>query len=184
MRKRKKWILRYVERARQTLRLWLETSEVPVGLRPAIGPATTHGFYLIYPQVASELMFHVMVRGRYCEVNILVNYRDRNWDMLLSIEVDEVRKGSYFTCRWCCLEGEKKYFPSRYQLYADHLWEPFFAWVKKNICPDKKVSIFAVSDCGSSWAEVGSLSQVADHVTTRELVHSFAIIQSPPGGAV
>jgi len=154
---------------------------VPVGLRPEIGPATQHGFELIYPLVATELLFHVTVRERYCEVNIFVNYRDKNWDMLLSIEVEEVRKGAYFTCSWCCLEGDKKYFSSRCQLYADHLWEPFFAWVQENISPDKKVSIFAINSCGSSWAEVGTLNQVVEYVTARKFVHSFPIIQSPYG---
>ncbi len=113
--------MRRVERVLKTLLVWLEKSDMPPSLWPEIGDATLRGFDLIFPQAAQELLFPVTVYAQHFEINVWVKYREECWDIILWLDVGEVRKGAYFTCDLCCQEGEKKRFLSRYELYADNM---------------------------------------------------------------
>jgi len=66
------------------------------------------------------------------EISVAAEWDGGAWDLILDLDAYPVRVSGGFACRVC--EPEKRVvFPSLEGLWADHLFEPFLAWVNDEL---------------------------------------------------
>ena len=75
------------------------------------------------------------------------------WDVLLSLDVVPVQRGSEWVCSICEAEGRTKWFATPEALWRDHLFEPLEEWVVERLAPAEQVRFHRIG-CGSTWARL------------------------------
>jgi len=84
------------------------------------------------------------ITARPNNLGVWVEWQGVTWDALLDLDVlaGQTRQG--LTCRLC--EGSPHYWPSLEALWADHLFEPFLAWVNERYAKADAVLLFGNAD--------------------------------------
>ena len=76
-----------------------------------------------------------------CALTIPVDFNDRTWDLLISLDVlAKAQTGGGFVCDLC--EGSARVvFPTIEALWRDHLLDPFAAWIVEELLPAKVLAL-------------------------------------------
>ena len=79
------------------------------------------------------------------EVTVAAEWDGDAWDFILDLDASPVRVPGGFVCRIC--EPDKRVlFASRAALWADHLFEPFLAWVNDKLAVQPWLELIGTSD--------------------------------------
>jgi hypothetical protein len=102
----------------------------------------------------------------FVELQVFVDWEGSNWDLILILDCEPVRRADGYVCDLCPPE-DQKVFPSREALWRDHLFEPFLEWVNKDL---------ATADVIYLWSSPGK------GMTSARLLRSSAIREDDPSG--
>jgi len=100
------------------------------------------------------------------ELQVFVDWEGSNWDTILMLDCEPVRRADGYVCDLCPPE-DQKVFPSREALWRDHLFEPFLEWVNEDL---------ATADVIYLWSSPGK------GMTSARLLRSSAILEEDPCG--
>jgi hypothetical protein len=102
----------------------------------------------------------------FVELGVFVDWEGCNWDMILNLDCEPVRRADGYVCDLCPPEDQKE-FPNREALWRDHLFEPFLEWVNEDL---------ATADVIYLWSSPGK------GMTSARLLRSSAIPEVDPSG--
>lgn len=130
---------------------------------------------LSFKTLAPEIHFDVTAQGG----TIAVECKGRCWDLLGDYDLDERRNARGFYCG-LCLPGHRKYYRSRRLLWETHCFETLL----------QQINGFNESDCmflftkggGSTWVELGSISQMKSRQREEYLAYAFPVVRSGTRG--
>jgi hypothetical protein len=102
----------------------------------------------------------------FVELDVFVDWECRNWDLILILDCEPVRRANGYVCDLCPPE-DRKVFASPEALWRDHLFEPFLEWVNEDL---------ATADVIYLWSSPGR------GMTSARLLRSSATPEVDPSG--
>lgn len=84
-------------------------------------------------------------------INIGVIWQGELWDLLIDFDVDLLKISGGYVCD-LCIDEPRKIFPSRENLWRDHLFEPFLEWINNDLANAEVVGIYGTGGGGTTWA--------------------------------
>jgi len=93
------------------------------------------------------------------EVTVAANWDGEAWDLILDLDAYPVHVEGGYMCRIC---RPSALFPSREALWADHLFEPFLAWVNDALAPFPWLELVGTADSGF-WSAIMRRERGQDH---------------------
>jgi hypothetical protein len=102
----------------------------------------------------------------FVELEVFVDWEGSNWDLILNLDCEPVRRADGYICDLCPPE-DRKVFSSREALWRDHLFEPFLEWINEQL---------AQADV------IGLSGSPGEGMTRATLLRSSAIPEDDPPG--
>jgi hypothetical protein len=84
-------------------------------------------------------------------IMVVVEQAGEFYDALFDLDIEVKRTSEGYTCQRCDVE-EQVIFPSREDLWRDHLFEPLLVWVNEKLAIARGIRI--ASDGGCTWAKL------------------------------
>ncbi len=85
------------------------------------------------------------------EMTVAARWGDEAWDPILDLDAYPLRVEGGIICRIC---RPSALFESRTALWADHLFEPFLAWVNDTLAPSPWLELTGTADNGATSARL------------------------------
>lgn len=95
------------------------------------------------------------------EINVAVEWQNQCWDLLISFEVWLKHTAQGYYCSLCD-EYAGAFYPSRVELWRDHLFKPFLDWVNTELRSHQ--SLFIYGNEHASWASLTKINHENDEI--------------------
>ena len=83
---------------------------------------------------------------------VQVEWEGTNWDVILDLDTEPQSVDGGVVCGWCEPE-DRIIFPSEVELWRDHLFEPFLAWVNDELATADLLCLYGERD-HMTWAKL------------------------------
>ena len=87
------------------------------------------------------------------EIGIHAMHDGEWWDALIFFEASPTKKPGGYVCEYCLPEYEV-FYASRKDLWVDHMFEPFLAWVNETLSGMHWLSLCKTECGGARWADL------------------------------
>lgn len=84
-------------------------------------------------------------------IMVVVEQSGKFYDALFDLDIEVKRTTKGYTCQSCDVE-DQVIFPTREDLWRDHLFEPFLAWVNEKLAVARGIRIAINNGC--TWAKL------------------------------
>lgn len=143
---RKKTFIR--PRFQRTFIAWLLDNRARFQVKTHIYRRTNKEILLAFAGVNPTIIYAAI---RLEGIMVVVEQSGEFYDALFDLDIEVKRSTEGYTCQRCDVE-QQVIFPSREDLWRDHLFEPFLVWVNKKLSIARGIRI--ASDGGSTWAKL------------------------------
>lgn len=128
---------------------WLKSNEdrfaIPLILGKQSDQILEIGFKEITPVISA-----ILIRD---EITVAVEWNEECWDLLASFESAPIKRKNAYICQMCS-HRVRQLFPSREELWSNHLYVPFLEWVNTRLQPSNWLAICQLDGMTSSYLSV------------------------------
>ena len=103
------------------------------------------------------------------EIDVSVNWQGQCWDIIFNEIAIPLAVRNGYVCS-VCRPSERTLFSSREELWKEHLFEPFAAWILKELANANAIVLHQDRLDGSTWAKLTS-SEVELDSTIRATIN-------------
>ena len=87
------------------------------------------------------------------EIGVCVDWQGECWDCLIFFESSPEHKADGYHCSLCIEEYAQITYPSRENLWQEHMFEPFLQWINETLVPARWLGLYS-SNKGSTWVKL------------------------------